>query len=109
MKRFVLFALTLFLGSVFCVSANVLAEEVEGDNGNEVTEAATSISISPVSKVLQLSPNTVYEDSFKISNNGSSPLNFEVYASPYSYTFSEEDDEYRLGFSKENSYTLDYL
>ena len=105
MKRFALFILTLFLGSVFCVSTSVLAEEAEGDTENETTDAATSISISPVSKVLQLSPSTVYEDSFKITNNGSSPLNFEVYASPYSYTFSEEDEEYRLGFSKENSYT----
>ena len=31
----------------------------------------TSISISPVSKILQLSASSVYEDTFKISNNGS--------------------------------------
>jgi len=32
-------------------------------------------------------------------------MNFEVYASPYSYTFSETDEEYKLGFSNENNYT----
>ena len=105
MKKISWLVLALFLGSVFCISANVLAEESEGEVSDEAMEAATSISISPVSKVLQLEPNKVYEDSFKISNNGSSALNFEVYASPYSYTFSEEEDEYRLGFSHENDYT----
>ena len=109
MKRFSLFVLALFLGSVFCFSTGVLAEdaeEVEEDEASEeISEAATSISISPVSKILQLEPDTVYEDSFKISNNGKSPMSFEVYASPYSYTYSEEEDEYRLGFNRESSYT----
>lgn len=72
------------------------------DAGDDV---ATSISISPVSKVLELEPNKTYDDFFKITNNGKTPLNFEAYASPYSYTFSEESQEYQLGFSKENSYT----
>ena len=40
-----------------------------------------------------------------MTNNGSSAMEFEVYASPYSYTFSETDNEYQLGFSRENSYT----
>ena len=105
MKKISWLVLALLLGSVFCVPASVLAEEAEDVASDETEEAATSISISPVSKVLQLEPNKVYEDSFKISNNGSSVLNFEVYASPYSYTFSEENDEYRLGFSHENNYT----
>ena len=65
----------------------------------------TSISISPVSKILQLSASQVYEDTFKISNNGSSDMKFEVYAAPYSYTYSESDDTYQLGFSRENTYT----
>lgn len=105
MKKISWLVLALLLGSVFCVPASVLAEEAEDAAGDEAEEAATSISISPVSKVLQLEPDKVYEDSFKITNNGSSALNFEVYASPYSYTFSEEEDEYRLGFSHENNYT----
>ncbi len=105
MKKISWLVLALLLGSVFCVPASVVAEEAEDTAGDEAEEAATSISISPVSKVLQLEPDKVYEDSFKITNNGSSALNFEVYASPYSYTFSEEEDEYRLGFSHENNYT----
>lgn len=71
----------------------------------QIMSAATSISISPVSKILQLEPNTIYEDSFKVTNNGGGTMDFEVYASPYSYSYSEADDEYRLGFSNENSYT----
>ena len=75
------------------------------DETDELMKAATSISISPVSKILQLQPSTVYEDSFKVTNNGSDNMDFEVYASPYSYTYSEEADEYQLGFSRENNYT----
>lgn len=95
--------LALFFGSVFCFSNTVIAEEVN-DSSNEA-KPATSISISPVSKIMQLEPNSVYEDSFKITNNGGTPMKFEVYASPYSYTVSEESDEYQLGFSQENNYT----
>ncbi len=106
MRKFSLFALTLVLASVFCFSNAVIAEEAEETTEEtSASEVATSISISPVSKILQLTPNAVYEDSFKISNNGSSPLKFEVYASPYSYTYSEEEDEYQLGFSRESTYT----
>lgn len=77
----------------------------ETSNEDEDDDVATSISISPVSKVLELEPDSVYEDFFKITNNGKNPLKFEAYASPYSYTYSEEDQEYRLGFSRENTYT----
>ena len=65
----------------------------------------TSISIAPVSKILQLEPSSTYEDSLKVSNDGSEAIKFEVYAAPYSYVYSEEDDTYSLGFSKENNYT----
>ena len=96
--------LALFLGSVLGLTGNAMAEE--GNNTtDEIVKAATSISISPVSKVLQLEANSVYEDTFKVTNNGSNTMKFEVYASPYSYTLSEDDDEYKLGFSQENSYT----
>lgn len=84
-------------------------QESNADNTTESEEVgddvATSISISPVSKVLELEPSKTYDDFFKITNNGKAPLNFEAYASPYSYTYSEESEEYQLGFSKENSYT----
>lgn len=88
-------------GAFFC-SNNAWAED---DDTDELVKAATSISISPVSKVLRIEADSVYEDSFKVTNNGSEVMNFEVYASPYSYTFSETDNEYKLGFSRENNYT----
>lgn len=76
----------------------------EGEGGEE-TKPATSISISPVNKVVKLEPGKTYDDSFKVMNNGSDVINFEVYASPYSYTKEEDDGEYKLGFSRETSYT----
>ena len=76
----------------------------EGEGGEE-TKPATSISISPVNKVMKLEPGKTYDDSFKVMNNGSDVINFEVYASPYSYTKEEEGGEYKLGFSRETSYT----
>lgn len=90
---------------VALLSCGVVFAEDGTNESEELMKAATSISISPVSKILQLQPNTVYEDSFKVTNNGSDDMPFEVYASPYSYTYSEETDEYQLGFSKENNYT----
>ena len=87
--------LAVLLGVAFVANGKAYADENVG----------TSISISPVSKILQLSANSVYEDSFKISNNGGSDMKFEVYAAPYAYTYSESDDTYQLGFSRENSYT----
>ncbi|MBR2836765.1 hypothetical protein IKE79_00210 [Candidatus Saccharibacteria bacterium] len=93
----------LMLCSAFGLSSNVFADE--SSEQTELMRAATSISISPVSKVLQLEENTIYEDSFKVTNNGDSRMDFEVYAAPYSYTYSETDDEYKLGFSNENNYT----
>ena len=75
------------------------------DEQKELMEAATSISISPVNKILQLEADKTYEDSFEVANNGSSTMRFEVYASPYSYTYSEADQAYRLGFNNENNYT----
>lgn len=93
----------LVLGaSMISAAKNVYAE---GEDESNVNDVATSISISPVSKVLELVPDTVYDDFFKITNNGKNPLRFETYASPYSYTYSEDDSEYKLGFNRENTYT----
>ena len=106
MKKFARTRLLLALGLVFCAcfmnnSGAVFAES----ETEELMRAATSISISPVNKVLQIEANSVYEDTFKVTNNGAGDMEFEVYASPYSYTYSENDDEYKLGFSSENNYT----
>lgn len=107
MKKFVrgilAIALASLVGVLVMASNTVYAED--SNASEEVKKAATSISISPVSKILQLQPSTTYEDSFKVMNNGSDDMPFEVYASPYSYTYSEDTDEYQLGFSRENNYT----
>ena len=101
-QKLAVIAFAAVLGVAF-VGANSYAEGEE--SGNNSSQGGTSISISPVSKILQISANSVYEDSFKITNNSNSPMNFEVYAAPYSDTYSEEDDTYKLGFSRENTFT----
>ena len=93
--------LATLMCATFVTSNNVFSEEGDG----ETQQIATSISISPVSKILQLSANSVYEDTFTVSNNGTSDMKFETYAAPYAYIYSEADDTYQLGFNKENSYT----
>ncbi len=106
MKSFItkisVFVATIMLGLVFGLNAAPVNAEEASD---EIKAAATSISISPVSKILQLSANTVYEDIFKVTNNGTGVMEFEVYAAPYSYTYSETDESYKLGFNNDNSYT----
>ena len=85
---------------------SILAFALVGSRGVYADEGiGTSISISPVSKILQLQPSTSYEDHFTITNNSESPMDFEVYAAPYAYIYSETDDAYKLGFNKENNYT----
>ena len=91
------------------------SENSEGDDStssdsgdsvsDEITTAATNISISPVSQILAIEADMNYEDSFKVSNDSNNDMEFEVYAAPYSYTYSEEEDTYKLGFNNENAYT----
>ncbi len=98
-KKLAVFVAVALLGIVVS-SGNIYADE-ENDNSN----IATSISISPVSKILQLAPNSTYEDSFTITNNGGGALKFEAYAAPYAYTYSDAEDAYKLGFDRESVYT----
>lgn len=101
----IVIAVMVAMGLAAVISPNALAEpEAQQDAATE-SNVATSISISPVSKILQLEPNQVYEDTFKVKNNGTKELLFEVSAAPYAYSFSEAYDEYRLGFNNENAYT----
>lgn len=88
------------LGLTFGQSGVYAEEETTG-----VETPGTSISITPVSNVISLNANSVYDYTFKVSNGGDTDMRFEVYAAPYSYTFVEDEDAYKLGFSKENSYT----
>ena len=100
-QKFSFAALALVMGLAFVNDA--YADESE--NTSENKNVGTSISISPVSKILQLQSNSSYEDTFKVSNNGGSEMKFEVYAAPYAYTYSDADDAYQLGFNKESTYT----
>lgn len=97
--KFSVAVLATLMCATFVTSNNVFSEE------GETQQIATSISISPVSKILQLSANSVYEDTFTVNNNGTSDMKFETYAAPYAYTYSEADDSYQLGFNRENTYT----
>ena len=101
-KKVLALVVTVFLMGATLFNGSIYANET--DNG-AASGAATSISISPVSEVLQLTPSTTYDDSFKVSNNGDSPMEFEVYAAPYAYIYSEDEDAYKLGFSRENNFT----
>ncbi len=96
-------ALASILGLSLCQGYAAFAEGEQVDQAS--LEAATSISISPVSKFLQLAPSNTYEDSFKVSNAGSQPLNFEVHVSPYAFTQEQEGEDYKLGFNRETAYT----
>ena len=82
---------------------NAFAEGEELVSENEV--GGTSISLMPVSKVLQISAASTYEDSVNVTNDGDNKMDIEVYAAPYSYVYSEQEGVYKLGFSQENKFT----
>lgn len=112
MRKNILKLLVLTLVGVAFMSVatpvNIYAEETGDSNGTETSEtenSGTSISLTPVSKVLQISSDSSYEDHFTISNDGNGEMRVEVYAAPYSYVYSESEDTYKLGFSNENSFT----
>lgn len=94
-------ALILGLSVSFLLVGPVWAEEEESSN----EDLGTSISISPVSNVLELKSSERYDDTLNVTNDGKKDIDIEVYAAPYSYVYSEEEDVYQLGFNKENSFT----
>lgn len=102
-SKILLLALALGLGvSFLSLESAVYAEDGGGESSDN---PGTSISLSPVSKVLEISSNSKYEDTLEVKNDGNTKMEIEVYAAPYSYVYSEEEDTYKLGFSKENNYT----
>ena len=105
MKKLSLYLLALVIGvsASFCLVGATFAEE-EAEQPT-VDENGTSISLSPVSKVLSISSDSTYTDSFEVKNDGKSKIEIEVYAAPYSYVYSEEEDSYKLGFSNDNNFT----
>ncbi|MBR2641102.1 hypothetical protein IKD49_01420 [Candidatus Saccharibacteria bacterium] len=98
----------LLLTPAFFVISNVHAEDDASQEQNSEEAAnpdGTNISLTPVSKVYQLSAASTYDDSFTVNNTGGRELAIEVFAAPYSYVYSEQNDTYQLGFSNENHYT----
>ena len=93
--------LVVMLCTVFCISEVTYAEGEE----DETSIGGTNISISPVSNVLQIASSSTYNDEIEIKNDGDNDMNVEVYAAPYSYVYSEEEDSYKLGFNNENNFT----
>ena len=105
MKRFITGALILGLISLFgfgVVTANTYADE---EDSSSAASTGTSISLEPSSKTLQISSDSVYDGTFKFKNDGENEIKIEVYAAPYSYVYSEEEDIYKLGFNNENNFT----
>ena len=105
--RILLSVAILICGGVFLPEVSSYAEG-EPDESSDTAEAptgGTSIRLTPVSNVLQISSNSVYEDSLTVTNDGDSPIRVETYAAPYSYVYSSEEDQYKLGFNTENNFT----
>ena len=94
---------SLVLGLGLVLSNTTYAEEEETQA--EQKTGGTSISITPVSNVLSISSSKEYDAKFTVNNDGSEEMRIEVYAAPYSYIHSEEDDSYKLGFNNENNFT----
>ena len=102
-KLYKLLSLTLVLafGVGFLSTVPVQAEDNE-ENSNGF---GTSISLTPVSRVIEIASNSTYDDTIEVKNSGTKDLEFEIYAAPYAYSYSEEEDVYKLGFNTENQYT----
>lgn len=81
-----------------------IAEEVPAEEPTTVA-TGTSISLTPTSKILQIASNSIYDESFTVNNDGDAPIQVEIYAAPYSYVYSSEEDLYKLGFNNENNFT----
>ncbi|MBP5647731.1 hypothetical protein J6X04_00335 [Candidatus Saccharibacteria bacterium] len=101
LNKFLVFTLLVGFGVSFCLVNPSFAEE-ESENA---AIGGTSISLSPVSNVLALTSNSTYNSKFEVKNDGDNNMEIEVYAAPYSYVYSEQEDAYKLGFSNENSFT----
>lgn len=81
------------------------AQETKQEEKGESQTSGTSISLMPVSKILQISPSAEYEDSITVNNDGDNEIEIEVFSAPYAYVFSEEEQSYKLGFNTETNFT----
>lgn len=107
----IIVAIVAVFGGAWWFGSATYAEENESADGSseeqtsEAAKMATSISVTPVSRIMQLKSGEVYDNNFSINNDGSRELAVEIFAAPYSYVYSEDTDSYQLGFSNENNYT----
>lgn len=100
-----LLCIVALLVAVFGLGINIANTYAEGEEEKAETTGGTSISLTPVSKILQIASDKVYDESFEVTNDGDAAIKVEVYAAPYSYVYSDEEDLYKLGFTNENNYT----
>lgn len=78
----------------------------EGENNSEAAEAAkTSLTLTPVSQTLEIASNSSYNGTMSVANDGDGEVKIEVYAAPYSYVYSSDEDIYKPGFNNENNFT----
>lgn len=107
--RIITALLAIVMGFGIISPVGVYAEDEKSGSSDDKSENSsvpgTNISLTPVSKILQISSNSVYEDDFTVTNDGDTMMEIEVYAAPYSYVYSSDDDSYKLGFNNDNNFT----
>ena len=98
-------SIILLAGIIVPFSVHAEGEEAAEEDSSETPSGGTSISLMPVSKVLQISPNSEYEDIMTVNNDGNEEIEIEVFAAPYAYVYSEDEQMYKLGFNTETNFT----
>lgn len=100
------FSMIVLSGLLMPLGVNAEGEEAaDGSTEQKAPSGGTSISLMPVSKVLQISPSSEYEDIMTVNNDGDQEIEIEVFAAPYAYVFSEDEQMYKLGFNVETNFT----
>ena len=88
--------------STLTTNLNTYAEE---NSENDNAEAKTGLTLKPLNKTFQISSNSSYDGEISVTNDGSEATKIKVYASPYSFVYSEDEDTYKLGFNNETNFT----
>ncbi len=81
---------------------NTYAEE---NSGGANAEMRTGLTLEPLSKTIQISSNSAYDGTFTVRNDSSETIKIKVYASPYSYVRSGNEDTYELNYNNETNFT----
>ena len=87
------------------IGLGVAAPQVFAEEEAKPEDPKTSLTLSPVSQTLDISSESSYDGVMSVTNDGDEEIQIEVYAAPYSYVYSDEEDTYKLGFSQENNFT----